>query len=960
MPSQAASSLPQAAPQQIAQMAPEAAAEVPQQPPPATQPPAAPMSYEETFGIKPTTAAGIAGAVTRGAAPVAMGALGGGAVAGPPGAVLGAGVGALAPLVLDPAVEAVNRLFGTNLSTPSQALNNLLTKMGVAVPETAAERGTETVTRGVTTGIAGPAGVGRLLQTVTAPGSVAARTGAAIEAGGMGPTGAAGLTGFRGAGVRAGAGGTSGLIGGMAAEGTPAGATGGAIVGALTPGVAAALKGVALGAWDSTVGKLWKPTQTAEQALFNSLSGAGATAEQRIAAGEAAFRGAVRGMQAPGTPGVQRSLTDLLMAGGVEPTNDLAALAVRLERAGSPISDTVRKFQEGQISAIRQQLSTINDQLRVPMLTPGRRGELESVRDNLIAQVDAEEAILRVAERTATESAPGAQLSGQAIAKRAEELSKGLRETLITPAYKAAFESAGAAKTNIDGLVADAERVLGRPLSDFAPDTAPPIVRRIAELKNAPADQGPRLLGPDGKPFPRPARATLEELDSIRKAINATIADARRGTSTLSGVEVKQLQDLHSSVDRMVRDSTTFSVETKQLYDTALKNYRDIYVPRFREGETARMLKPAMFGEMRIEPDDVVKSFLAKEGDADQFIRTFAGDPVAFNAMRDGIISVIRKKSLDGFSVSPKKLQSFLAENAPILKKYEDAGMNLRGALHRMEQEATQADAVFKNLETFRGPFSGKTPDQILRYITEDPSRMKLALDRSNDVGKDTIRRVGAEQLNEKLQANPQFVLNELSDQSKRAAYRMALPESLMNQNLIGEFEERAKLAIAGRDMLKQTGKVEPDAVLRRSNLTLPQLQALRQAAETDIARIRRIDELASKAGATPRLADISQEVAQDSRGVAVMPSASLSATQNIIIRSLGAVEQRVNRRVNAELARMLYENPQAGMAAIDNAIKRAQAAQRPARAARAAPAVGGVAGAAFTEERARQLQPER
>jgi hypothetical protein len=90
------------------------------------------------------------------------------------------------------------------------------------------------------------------------------------------------------------------------------------------------------------------------------------------------------------------------------------------------------------------------------------------------------------------------------------------------------------------------------------------------------------------------------------------------------------------------------------------------------------------------------------------------------------------------------------------------------------------------------------------------------------------------------------------------------------------------------------------------------------------------------------------------------MPNASLSATQNIIIRSLGAVEQRVNRRVNAELARMLYENPQAGMAAIDNAIKRAQAAQRPARAARAAPAVGGVAGAAFTEERARQLQPER
>jgi DNA gyrase/topoisomerase IV subunit B len=85
-----------------------------------------------------------------------------------------------------------------------------------------------------------------------------------------------------------------------------------------------------------------------------------------------------------------------------------------------------------------------------------------------------------------------------------------------------------------------------------------------------------------------------------------------------------------------------------------------------------------------------------------------------------------------------------------------------------------------------------------------------------------------------------------------------------------------------------------------------------------------------------------------------------MSATTQAVLRALNSVDQAVNRKVNAELARVIYQNPEAAMLSIENAIKRAQAAQRPARAARAAPAVGGVAGAAFTEERARQLQPER
>lgn len=940
---------PQAAMQTPAVEAPVTAPEAPVQP----QPPAAPMTYEQTFGIPETTLPGMAGAVTRGAALPLAGAALGAMTPIPGGAAIGAGVASLAPVVLDPLVGAFNQMFGTNVSTPSQAIQNLLTRLSVAEAKSEAERATQDITRGVSTGIAGPAGVARAVQAVAPAGSVAARTAEAMRVGGMGPTGGAGMTGVTGAGVRTGAAATAGGIGGLAAEGSPEGAIGGALVGAAMPGVIGAGKAIVSGAWNSTLGRVLRPQQTAEDVLFNALGG---TTE----AGRAAQAGFARGGQAAATPGMQRSLLEILDAGGVEPTVDLAALTSRLANAGSPISDQVLQFQRQQVSALRQSLLQVNDQLRVPMLTPARRSELEGVRDTMLARVDAEEAILNAAARAKGEALPGPQAAGQAIAARAEELSKGLRETLIRPSYKAALDSAGNAKANIDGLVADAERILGRPLSDFAPDTAPPIVRRIVALRNAP-DEGPRILGPDGKPLPRPTRATLAELDDLRKAINGTIADARRGSTALSGVEVNQLQGLHASVDRMVRESPAFSAETKQLYDKALSNYRDIYAPRFREGETARILKPAMFGEMRVDPSQVVGSYLKDQDAADQFIRTFAGDATAFSAMRDGLVALARKEAMSNFQFDPKKLQGWLQTNAPVLRRFEDAGMNVRGALQQVEQEALQAKAALDNLATFRGPFQGKTADQMLTYITADPARMKLALERSNEQGKDAIRRVTAESLNQLIETNPSAALKALTDEAQRKAYMAALPENIVpGRNLINEFTERARLGVAAKQALADPALAMPgaaDQVIRRSNLSLPALQGLLKLAQDDIARIKRIDESATRGGAAPRIGMLTREAAEAEGGAAIMPNSSMSAAINAIVRTFSNIEQKVNRKVNAELARVIYQNPEAAMLAIENAIQRAQRAQRPSRMMRAAPAAAGTLGGAAAEEFTRQRQ---
>ena len=119
-----------------------------------------------------STMEGVGGALVRGLGPTGVSAGLGFALGGPPGALVGAAVPAVTQLVGDPIVMGVNTLLGTQFDTPSMALENLLTSIGVPEAKTAAERVLQT-TAGAVGGGAGMIGLGRGLMA-QAPG--AART----------------------------------------------------------------------------------------------------------------------------------------------------------------------------------------------------------------------------------------------------------------------------------------------------------------------------------------------------------------------------------------------------------------------------------------------------------------------------------------------------------------------------------------------------------------------------------------------------------------------------------------------------------------------------------------------------------------------------------------------------------------------------------------------------------------
>lgn len=124
-----------------------------------------------------TTLEGVTGAITRGAGPIAAGALIGAAAGAPfagvgaiPGALAGAGAAGLSTMVADPIVGAVNSLFGTQYTMPTQAMEDLLTRAGVAKPQSEAERILQSTVQGAASAGGGVA-LGRTLQAAAGAGA---------------------------------------------------------------------------------------------------------------------------------------------------------------------------------------------------------------------------------------------------------------------------------------------------------------------------------------------------------------------------------------------------------------------------------------------------------------------------------------------------------------------------------------------------------------------------------------------------------------------------------------------------------------------------------------------------------------------------------------------------------------------------------------------------------------------
>jgi hypothetical protein len=116
------------------------------------------------------------------------------------------------------------------------------------------------------------------------------------------------------------------------------------------------------------------------------------------------------------------------------------------------------------------------------VLAPAAIEDLRRVQAQIQDEIAKEQSALDFVRAAKFQELPvSMQAPGQTLSNVAKELQDELRKTVIRPAYKKALDSAGNTKTDIEAIVSEAERLLERPLSTFAPETAPPsLVRKIA------------------------------------------------------------------------------------------------------------------------------------------------------------------------------------------------------------------------------------------------------------------------------------------------------------------------------------------------------------------------------------------------------------------------------------------------------------------------------------------------
>jgi hypothetical protein len=128
---------------------------------------------------QPSEAAQIAGGALRGGATIGTGALAGMAMGAPiagVGAIPGAIAGATAAALTGPIIEGINKTFGTNYSKPDEAMQHLLTYLGVPKAEMSSAKIAQAMTGAIAETAAG-IGVGKALMAGAAPSSLRTMTG---------------------------------------------------------------------------------------------------------------------------------------------------------------------------------------------------------------------------------------------------------------------------------------------------------------------------------------------------------------------------------------------------------------------------------------------------------------------------------------------------------------------------------------------------------------------------------------------------------------------------------------------------------------------------------------------------------------------------------------------------------------------------------------------------------------
>ncbi|MEI7466253.1 MAG: hypothetical protein WCJ87_12980 [Burkholderiales bacterium] len=603
------------------------------------------------------------------------------------------------------------------------------------------------------------------------------------------------------------------------------------------------------------------------------------------------------------TPGAPPTLSERALEGGVAaPT--LAAMERRLSSVNPEINRTVFEFSENRAQALQDQITRIDQQLAQQRnaLTPQNTVDLRAVRDDLTRQLAEEQSGLAAQQQSLGRQLPNVsqRAVGKQVISGAERLIESLKREKIRPGYKEAFELAGGEVADISNIARKTEEILGQPLSKLDSTTLSETMDKLRALIPKPVTTVTKI--PGLVPFKKTTQpipvATLEQLDAIRKAINNDIASAVKSTVPGMAQRLRNLKQLHQTIDEAIRASKIPQAAQDVYFDT-VGTYRGELVPRFKEGLPARLLGESSIGESRLLPDKVIDAALTERG-VEQFLKMAQGDRATIGALRVGVADKFRAAITNA---ETSEVSSSLA--AKFLEKHKESvqALGLESKLKAVQNEARALSEGYDALNKAAKNLKRGSASEMVDSWLKSPQDMAQGMARISEKAKDALR---AEVLGRATD------LKYVTDNA--ATLRVALGKNKFNQ---------LKDTMQWEDATRQVAKEIPQPVQARiveltKNFTPEELTSLQRVAE-DVKRMQSITKLASQGAASPSpvVGKLGTESLMEA-GVSAQQIPSLLKTPVTLAKNVwGKLEGRVNKKAAAALAEYMYRDPDAALAAL-------------------------------------------
>jgi len=296
-------------------------------------------------------------------------------------------------------------------------------------------------------------------------------------------------------------------------------------------------------------------------------------------------------------------------------------------------------------------------------------------------------------------------------------------------------------------------------------------------------------------------------------------------------------------------------------------------------------------------------------------VTTFRGDPAATAAMREGVERLYREKV-----TTPAQHEKFMQDYGDQLNKLDRAGLGLRDKMDSLGKEIVTLDAGRKALEARAKKLGVENMSQLVDKALASPSTLDEMLTSANASARTALAQELMQRATQNLDGATQYLTTN-ADAIKKVL-RADNPSTA--NRLYNDAVDTAKWhdEFKNIDTPKATDvNVKVDAA-SMGKFTDAQLHDLSVVAQ-DIKRGQEIDRLARQGqeAAAPNVRKLGTETGADA-----ISETSIGTLNPKIVAARNAYKilaGNVNKKVAAELARVMYTNPDAVIAMLQDAAKR-------------------------------------